>query len=924
MSLMDSSQLFLLGLAVIILAFFLRNHWLGRHKAWTPRPAPIERMLAKTPKTFRVRGVPLDWDSGRLQIFLQEGESIPTVKSLAREIHSRSSSGTVIYRDLPAALSPNLTKPRTLCLPKPPEMHTTRPKSLTLDADFLGMTTLFAPPEDDHKVDVIAISGLGGHAFGSFKDRGGEHMWLRDALPYDLRSEDTDRPMARLMTFGYDSAVAESQSMQNLEDLATAFHNSILPLASSSQIKPILFIAHSLGGLIVKQMLISLARSENEDDQKIVQAVYGIVFFGVPHDGMDISSLLPMVGEGPNMFLVQSISQINSQILSIQQRDFHAVLGAEGKSEIVCFYETLQSPTAKKDENGNWAMTGPPAVLVTKPSATHCRPWEDGPEHMCAVARSHSEMVKFGPNDPEYDKACERLRGLARRAVEGKRRQRAAKTKYLVPYKKKRELVGRSQILAELKQRLGFGQRRRSEVRSTVSLYGLGGVGKTQIALAFVYWLQETCPETSIFWVHASNADRFRQSFAQIAAECRIPGHDDTKLDELTLVKQWLARKENGNWLMVIDNADDAQLFFGRQLRYHTSKASFNDEKLAQHIPECSHGAVLVTTRNKQAAVKLGKSARVMEIPRMDEWESIELLRVWLKEDDRDGHPNTPSELSALSSRLEHLPLALVQAAAFIEINGISVPKYLSLLSESDQSVVDLLSEDSIERDSEALQAVAQTWMVSFRQIQDQDPLASSLLSLMSIFDWQGIPISFLSHYSAQERNGGPKSTVDFTKSLGVLKAFSLVSEQKGDSLDMHRLVQLVTRKWLINNDMMNQFGREALLTVSDIYPYGEFENRTACSMYLPHASAVLKAEIGKSDNVIRAKASLLHKVASYLAFEGKWNDAEKLNAKAVTTRMRVLGEEHPGPVGGGREAGCAGDGDSQGEARDRSFRHAD
>jgi protein SERAC1 len=61
-------------------------------------------------------------------------------------------------------------------------------------------------------------------------------------------------------------------------------------------------------------------------------------------------------------------------------------------------------------------MTGPSAVLVTKSSATHCRPWEDGPEHICAVPRTHSDMVKFGPQDPEYDKACERLKGLSRRA----------------------------------------------------------------------------------------------------------------------------------------------------------------------------------------------------------------------------------------------------------------------------------------------------------------------------------------------------------------------------------------------------------------------------------------------------------------------------------------------------------------------------
>lgn len=55
---------------------------------------------------------------------------------------------------------------------------------------------------------IVAISGWGGHVFGSFKERGGEHMWLRDALPHDLMLKNGDRPIARVMIYGYDSSVA--------------------------------------------------------------------------------------------------------------------------------------------------------------------------------------------------------------------------------------------------------------------------------------------------------------------------------------------------------------------------------------------------------------------------------------------------------------------------------------------------------------------------------------------------------------------------------------------------------------------------------------------------------------------------------------------------------------------------------------------
>ncbi|KAH7009369.1 uncharacterized protein B0I36DRAFT_257614, partial [Microdochium trichocladiopsis] len=305
---------------------------------------------------FRIRGVPRDWDAEKLQSFLrkeefrpQDGMAGPVVRSLADKVGGRSRVGTVTFQRGPPA-------PQTggkWAIPLPPSSAATQPSRssrqlhLTLDNDFHGITTLCSPPSEDHKLDILAISGLGRHAFGSFEQRGGEHMWLRDALPYDFTLEGNDRPIARVMTYGYNSSIPQSNSMQNLEDLAASFHSSLLALAGT-YIKPVLVIAHSLGNLIIKQALISLSRSESRHDQLLLGAVYGVVFFGVPHDGMDISSLIPMVGDQPNRFLVESIGHVISQILSTQRREFHAALGGKSDSEVFCFYETLQSPTVQQ------------------------------------------------------------------------------------------------------------------------------------------------------------------------------------------------------------------------------------------------------------------------------------------------------------------------------------------------------------------------------------------------------------------------------------------------------------------------------------------------------------------------------------------------------------------------------------------------
>lgn len=79
-------------------------------------------------------------------------------------------------------------------------------------------------------------------------------MWLRDSLPFDLTLDTSDQPIARVMIYGYDSVVAESKSMQNIEDLATGLIGGLQKLANASIIRPIILIGHSLGGLIIKQV----------------------------------------------------------------------------------------------------------------------------------------------------------------------------------------------------------------------------------------------------------------------------------------------------------------------------------------------------------------------------------------------------------------------------------------------------------------------------------------------------------------------------------------------------------------------------------------------------------------------------------------------------------------------------------------------
>ncbi|PTB73368.1 hypothetical protein M440DRAFT_1339450 [Trichoderma longibrachiatum ATCC 18648] len=380
--------------------------------------------------TFRVSGVPIDWGPEQLRSFLSSKTSTTdvVVESLAHEAGVDLQTATVSLGTIPLQLQSGRTW--QIQLPQELEGQVCGEQCLAIETDFHGITTLYAPPPEDHRIDIVALSGLGHHAFGAFTDRKGTHMWLRDSLPWHLTSETSGKPMARVMIYGYESAIAGSKNMQNIEDLATTFHSSLYSLAADPTKRRIILIGHSFGGLIIKQTLISLSRSKNPDDVKILRAVCGVIFIGTPHDGMDISSLVPMVRDGANRSLIESISRLNSQVLSIQQRDFHRALGDEGDLEVFCFYETVESPRAQQDEDGKWTMTGPPAAfLVTKSSATYCRPWNDGPEYSCAIARSHSDLVRFGPHDADYRTMKERIKGIARRALEAQRTLQAAAPK---------------------------------------------------------------------------------------------------------------------------------------------------------------------------------------------------------------------------------------------------------------------------------------------------------------------------------------------------------------------------------------------------------------------------------------------------------------------------------------------------------------
>lgn len=351
-------------------------------------------------------------------------------------------------------------------------------------------------------------------------------------------------------------------------------------------------------------------------------------------------------------------------------------------------------------------------------------------------------------------------------------------------------------------------------------------------------------------------------------------------------------------WLMVIDNADDMDIFFPNQLKQDTSgegsqtRAALASGNLARYIPDCNHGSVLITTRDKKAGVRLSQGLSPIEIDKMTDDEAYHLVQRIMT-----TQQISIDETVRLLSKLEHLPLALAQAASFIQENDISIDDYVQLLDESDSAFIDQLSEsfETVGRDSETPHAVTTTWVISFEQIRRKEALTSDVLSFLSFFQFQAIPRVFVEHYYQQrcqeQTKGDTLSTAVLIKALGTLKAFSFISEAEDKSLTMHRLVQLVTQKWVINKGQAAKFAKSAMKTMSANYPSGMFETRKICMKYLPHATSVLTKNAGFGDG--EDVATLLKRMTGYFLFKGDGVQAENLGTQAADIFKRVSGENH-------------------------------
>ncbi|CAN9171138.1 unnamed protein product [Alternaria alternata] len=764
------------------------------------------------------------------------------------------------------------------------EMGTT---DISFDRHFFGFTQLYTPKADaSTTADVIAITGLDGHAYGSWRGKGTlGRMWLRDFLRRDL-------PSCRTMIYGYNSKLS-SHGIDTIMDYGRAMLEELKKVRNTEELRkrPLFFIAHSFGGIIMAHCLVKAVQTDEDDHPTIAslhRATYGMLLFGIPHTGLVVDDIQKMVAGQDNHPRGALLEQIRSKsdLLAFQLADFKNLIRDR---KVVSFYETLQTRQLEFDsESKSWARTGGYITAVDTDSALLQLP--DSIEEKVPLDADHSMIVKFDTNDSRgYTSARDRLVQFEQDApsVVAARFSRSTKSvrsftvqPSVSEVSRVEHFVGREENITEICEALQYDGSRKTAV-----VHGLGGMGKTQLALAYAQRHRDDY--SAVFWVNSKDVDTLKQGYA--AAARRIYREhpslvhlkavaEGSDLDEAAeAVKRWLSSAGNDRWLVIFDN--------------HDTPGTFD---IRPFLPEADQGSILITTRSSQ--LQLVRPVAVKKLREIEH--SLEILSQTSR---RDGL-SLDADARKLANELDGLPLALATAGAYLHLVPDSFAEYLQSYKESwtqlQQDTPQLLSYED--------RALYSTWNISLNHVKQQSSLAAKLLQLWAYFDNQDVWLQLLQEGRGNAPEWFCELTRDrlvFNKAVRVLCDHALVEAdatlreggKESRGYGMHSCVHAWT-KHVVNEGCDNALAGLALRCVGLHVPgnsrpeYWVIQRRL-----LGHANRCQEViSVGFEDcNGEGSLTEAIHNLGLLYWNQGKLNKAEEMYERALQGKEKALGRDH-------------------------------
>lgn len=401
--------------------------------------------------------------------------------------------------------------------------------------------------------------------------------------------------------------------------------------------------------------------------------------------------------------------------------------------------------------------------------------------------------------------------------------------------------TGRSAILEGLRDRLSASV----TVVVPQALFGLGGVGKTQVALEYAH--RFAADYDVVWWVSAEQPSQVRSSLARLAGPLGLPAAENIEETVQSVLDALRRGEPYRRWLLVFDNADDPE-----DLR----------EYLAQ-----GPGHVLLTSRN----LDWSRQANAVEVGAFSREESVAFLR-------KRVPSLSLSDADQVAEKLGDLPLAIEQAGAWLAVTAMPPEQYLEMLDSQLPRVLEENPPPGYHR------TAAATWLLALERLREQMPAAAKMLELCAFFAPEPIPMSLL--YS--------KRFVDvllpFDASLNdrfmqgrlvkEIGRYALARPDAGHtSIQVHRLVQTVIRAHLSDVERVaNLSDVHEILAAANPKDPDDAKNWDAYSQLSSH----LRRSGALSSNS-PAVRQLVADVARYLNLSGDQASCEELAREALT-----------------------------------------
>ncbi|KAF8529589.1 hypothetical protein BU17DRAFT_79603 [Hysterangium stoloniferum] len=745
-------------------------------------------------------------------------------------------------------------------------------------------------PGTSPTIDIVAIHGFDGHREESWTADNGK-LWLRDFLPHTI-------PTARILSYGYDAYTNSSLSEQTLHGHAQDFLARLSMSRETGETKerPIIFIAHSLGGIILKSALIqaNVAHEGHLLPHKWIHlSTYGIVFLGTPHQGTDMVPKLLSLCSRPNNILLKHLTT-HSEPLQEQISSFNAITA---HFHMKFFYETL--PTSLPGHSSAIIVPKASAVL---PGAVNIEP--------ISMQKDHTGMSKFqSVNDNDYKSVLCTVQDMIKKAPATVYAQWIKFNQqnedifqgplYMSKHHSSPRFVGQEKYLTKLTN--FFAPENSYRMWNHFLLYGMGGVGKTQICLKFIEKLvSNDCHFWRIFWIDSTNAETLKNGFSSIADDFEAKSKGIEKSPEGVL--RWLTATQK-KCLLILDNADGM------------------DGVVKDYLPQCQTH-VLITSRNPALASHVTDSLEVLS---MESDQALALFQAAAKFDKKSNI--IPQELlEKIVAQLGFLPLAIDIAGAAISAGLCGVREYLMMHEKYHSEIFDA-DHPSMKGALGYNHTVYSTLRLSYDLIEKQAILMKSaqdglfVLKVLGFFHHQNITERIFKQAAefppANTYDGrlqttssdlpaqllrctsdGQWESVKLRLAIQVLCDYSLLTRdpatQDSYSWTMHPMIHMWIRYQALGEDDKPYYYAARALIVGSINGSDTMDDILFRQELLPHVIAIQGVADAKKEGYYD---DVCERSANVYTQAGKWLNAELLQLEILENREQILGTEHLGTL---------------------------